>query len=133
MAAGWHPAARTHPLVMADSFAARFAAVRAQRGPLTWGLDPSGDVLETRGPGDTADGLEPFTDIVLPVAAETIGLIKPQAAFYERHDWRGIRARARLIDEARSAGLLVMLDAKRGDVASTNLAYSEAYLGPMRR
>lgn len=66
----------------------------------------------------------------MPVAAETIGLIKPQAAFYERHGWRGIRALTRLIDEARSAGLLIVLDAKRGDVGSTNVAYAEAYLGP---
>lgn len=73
--------------------------------------------------------------MVLPLAAETVGLIKPQAAFYERHGWRGVRALTRLIDEARSAGLLVVLDAKRGDVGSTNQAYAEAYLGsdaPMR-
>ena len=40
-------------------------------------------------------------------------------------------ARSRwLINDARSAGLLVILDAKRGDVGSTNDAYAEAYLGP---
>jgi orotidine-5'-phosphate decarboxylase len=81
------------------------------------------------GLGDTPDGLERFVDVVLPVAADSIGLIKPQAAFYERHGWRGVRTLARLIDEARSAGLLVVLDAKRGDVGSTNQAYAEAYLG----
>lgn len=93
-------------------------------------MDPSGDILDDWGLGDTSDGLERFIDIVLPVAADTVGLIKPQAAFYERHGWRGIRALARLIDEARSAGLLIVLDAKRGDVGSTNQAYAEAYLGP---
>jgi orotidine-5'-phosphate decarboxylase len=104
--------------------------MRETRGPLAWGLDPSGDILHDWGLGDTPDALERFIDIVLPVAAETVGLIKPQAAFYERHGWRGIRALARLFDEARSAGLLVVLDAKRGDVGSTNQAYAEAYLGP---
>jgi orotidine-5'-phosphate decarboxylase len=64
----------------------------------------------------------------VPVAADTVGLIKPQAAFYERHGWRGVRALARLIAEARTAGLLVVLDAKRGDVGSTNQAYADAYL-----
>lgn len=120
---------------MADAFAVRFEAARQHRGPLTWGLDPSGAVLDEWGLGDTPDGLERFIDIVLPVAADTVGLVKPQAAFYERHGWRGIRALTRLIDEARSAGLLVVLDAKRGDVGSTNQAYAEAYLGtdaPMR-
>lgn len=115
---------------MADPFAVRFEATRRSRGPLTWGLDPSGDILEEWGLGDTPDGLERFIDIVLPVAVDTVGLIKPQSAFYERHGWRGIRALGRLIDEARSAGLLVVLDAKRGDVGSTNHAYAQAYLGP---
>lgn len=104
--------------------------MRRLRGPLTWGLDPSGDILDDWGLGDTPDGLERFIDIVVPVAADTVGLIKPQSAFYERHGWRGIRALTRLIDEARSAGFLIVLDAKRGDVGSTNFAYAEAYLGP---
>lgn len=121
---------RCETLVVADSFVARFDSVRRLRGPLAWGLDPSADILDDWGFGDTPDGLERFIDVVLPVAADTVGLIKPQAAFYERHGWQGIRALARLIDEARSAGLLVVLDAKRGDVGSTNQAYAEAYLRP---
>ncbi|MGO9876814.1 MAG: orotidine-5'-phosphate decarboxylase [Acidimicrobiia bacterium] len=120
---------------MADAFWTRFDDARRSRGPLAWGMDPSGDILDEWELGDTPDGLERFVDVVLPVAAATVGLIKPQAAFYERHGWRGFRTLARLIDEARSAGLLVVLDAKRGDVGSTNYAYAEAYLGadaPMR-
>lgn len=35
----------------------------------------------------------------------------------------------RLVADARAAGLLVILDAKRGDVGSTNDAYARAYLG----
>lgn len=115
---------------MADAFSIRFDSVRRSRGPLAWGLDPSGDLLDEWGLGDTPDGLDRFVDLVLPLAAETVGLVKPQAAFYERHGWKGIRTLARLIDEARGAGLLVVLDAKRGDVGSTNQAYAEAYLGP---
>lgn len=59
----------------------------------------------------------------------SVGLVKPQSAFYERHGWRGMRSLTRLCAEARSAGLLVILDAKRGDVGSTNDAYGGAYLG----
>jgi len=112
-----------------DSFACRFAAVRSACGPLAWGLDPSGLLLEQWGLGDTPDGLDRFADVVLEAAAGTVGLVKPQSAFYERHGWRGIRTLARLTAEARSAGLLVILDVKRGDVGSTNDAYAEAYLG----
>jgi orotidine-5'-phosphate decarboxylase len=114
---------------VADSFASRFAAARVARGPLVWGLDPSGALLEDWGLGDTPDGLDRFADLVLPVAADTIGLVKPQSAFYERHGWRGMRTLARLTGQARAAGLLVIVDVKRGDVGSTNDAYAEAYVG----
>jgi orotidine-5'-phosphate decarboxylase len=114
---------------VADSFAARFAATRAARGPLAFGLDPSGALLQQWGLGDTPDGLDRFADLALAAAAATVGLVKPQSAFYERHGWRGIRTLTRLVSEARSAGLLVILDVKRGDVGSTNDAYAEAYLG----
>jgi orotidine-5'-phosphate decarboxylase len=80
--------------------------------------------------GDTADGLEHFVDIVVEAVVGTVGVVKPQAAFYERHGWRGIRSLSRLVEACRAAGVLVLLDAKRGDVGSTNEAYAEAYLGP---
>jgi orotidine-5'-phosphate decarboxylase len=76
---------------VADAFASRFAAVRADQGPLVWGLDPSGALLEDWGLGDSADGLDRFADIVVEAAAGTVGLVKPQSAFYERHGWRGFR------------------------------------------
>ena len=50
-------------------------------------------------------------------------------AFYERHGWRGFRTLQRLIADARHAGMLVIVDAKRGDVGTTNDAYAEAFLG----
>jgi orotidine-5'-phosphate decarboxylase len=114
---------------MTESFAARFAAARSAYGPLVCGLDPSGELLNAWQLGDTADGLDRFADIVLAAATGTVGLVKPQSAFYERHGWRGIRTLQRLIAGARAAGLLVILDIKRGDVGSTNDAYAEAYLG----
>lgn len=114
---------------MTESFARRFAAARAAQGPLVFGLDPSADLLESWGLGDSADGLDKFADIVLAAADGPVGLVKPQSAFYERHGWRGIQTLQRLIAGARAAGLLVILDVKRGDVGSTNDAYAEAYLG----
>ena len=62
-------------------------------------------------------------------SAGTVGLVKVQAAFYERHGWRGFLTLQRLIADARGAGLLVIVDAKRGDVGTTNDAYAEAFLG----
>ncbi len=112
-----------------ESFARRFAAARSAQGPLVFGLDPSADLLEAWDLGDTPDGLDRFADIVLKAATGPVALVKPQSAFYERHGWRGIRTLDRLIAAARGAGLLVILDVKRGDVGSTNDAYAEAYLG----
>src|SRR5206468_5730239 len=74
-------------------------------------------------------GLERFVDMALQAAVGVVGLVKLQAAFYERHGWRGWRALSRLASDARDAGLLVILDAKRGDVGSTNEAYAASYLG----
>ncbi len=114
---------------MADTFAARFASARAEYGPLAWGFDPSGEILDRWGVGDSPDGLDRFADIVLQAAVGTVGVVKLQSAFYERHGWRGFRTLQRSVLEARSAGLLVIVDAKRGDVGTTNQAYAEAFLG----
>lgn len=114
---------------MSGSFAQRFGEVRERTSALVWGADPAGGLLEQWGVGDTPDGLERFVDVVMEASVGAVGLIKPQAAFYERHGWRGIRSLTRLVQEARDQGLLVVLDAKRGDVGSTNEAYAEAYLG----
>ena len=113
-----------------ETFAARFAQARSGPGPLVWGLDPSAALLRAWGLGDDPDGLDRFADIMLAAAAGTVGLVKPQSAFFERHGWRGFRTLSRLIAGARSAGLLVVLDVKRGDVGRTNDAYAEAFLGP---
>jgi orotidine-5'-phosphate decarboxylase len=114
---------------VADTFASRFAAARSEHGPLAWGLDPSGTILDGWALGDTPDGLDHFADIALSAATGTVGLVKLQSAFYERHGWRGFRTLQRLIADGRDAGLLVIVDAKRGDVGSTNDAYAEAFLG----
>src|SRR3984885_3916018 len=116
-------------VIMADAFATRFAAVRSRFGPLVWGLDPAGSLLDAWGFGDTPKGLDRFADTALEAAVGTVGLVKLQSAFYERHGWRGFRTLQRSIAEARSAGLLVIVDAKRGDVGTTNDAYAAAFLG----
>jgi orotidine-5'-phosphate decarboxylase len=84
-------------------------------------------LLEDWGLGDSPDGLDAFVDIVVEAAIGSVAIVKPQSAFYERHGWRGIRTLTRLVEDCRSGGVLVLLDAKRGDVGSTNEAYGEAY------
>jgi orotidine-5'-phosphate decarboxylase len=110
-------------------FPERFAGLRATFGPLVLGLDPSAAVLAQWDLPDDVGGLDRFVDLALEAAAGAVGMVKPQSAFYERHGWRGIRTLTRLVASAQEAGLLVILDAKRGDVGSTNDAYASAYLG----
>jgi orotidine-5'-phosphate decarboxylase len=61
------------------------------------------------------------------VAPYAIG-IKPQLAFFEALGGEGLRAFEEVCVYARSAGLLVVADGKRGDIGSTARAYAEAYL-----
>jgi orotidine-5'-phosphate decarboxylase len=121
------PAGVTSP--KSRPFAERALEAMNEHGPLVFGLDPFGDLLADWRLGDTPDGLDRFVDIVVEACVGTVGVVKPQSAFYERHGWRGARSLARLVESCRESGVLVLLDAKRGDVGSTNRAYAEAYLG----
>jgi orotidine-5'-phosphate decarboxylase len=82
-------------------------------------------------PGDerTADVIEAFCAKVIERVAGRVAIVKPQIAFFEQLGWRGIRALERICARARAAGLLVLLDAKRGDIGSTAEGYAAAYLG----
>lgn len=66
---------------------------------------------------------------VLEAGHGRLACVKPQAAFFEALGIPGMIALAQLIADARSLGLPVILDAKRGDVGSTAEAYAAAYLG----
>ncbi len=77
----------------------------------------------------TVDAVETFLAAIVERAAGRVAIVKPQIAFFERLGWRGLRALERLVERARRAGLLVLLDAKRGDIGSTAAGYAAAYLG----
>lgn len=77
----------------------------------------------------TANAVEAFASAILERVAGRVAIVKPQIAFFERLGWRGLRALERLVETARRRGLLMLLDAKRGDVGSTAAGYAAAYLG----
>lgn len=110
------------------TFGARLYAAIETRGPLCAGLDPHGGVLADWGLSDDLAGLDRFAGIVAEGLAPEVSVVKPQSAFYERFGSRGIAILERLIIECRSAGALVLLDVKRGDIGSTSQAYADAYL-----
>jgi orotidine-5'-phosphate decarboxylase len=114
---------------MSESFGARLAAAVAARGPLCVGIDPHVPLLQKWGLPDSPDGLARFTDTVVEALAGSVAVLKPQAAFYERHGSRGLAVLEDAVARARAAGALVLLDAKRGDIGSTMDAYGD-YLRP---
>lgn len=114
---------------MAD-FGDRLAAVIGLRGPLCLGVDPHPFLLTEWGLPDSAVGLREFSLRAVEAAAATIGIIKPQVAFFERHGSVGYRVLEELLASARAASLLVIADVKRGDIGSTVAAYGEAWLTP---
>ena len=58
------------------------------------------------------------------------GIVKPQVSFFERYGSKGFAALEDVIATARAAGLIVIADAKRGDIGTTMDAYAEAWLTP---
>ncbi|MEB3031099.1 orotidine-5'-phosphate decarboxylase [[Mycobacterium] nativiensis] len=112
----------THP------FGARLAAATADRGPLCLGIDPHPELLADWGLPATADGLAAFSDACV-AAFSGFAVVKPQVAFFESYGSAGYIVLERTIAALREAGVLVLADAKRGDIGSTMAAYAAAWAG----
>lgn len=114
---------------MPKTFGAQLADAFDNHGQLCVGIDPHTALLEDWGLDDSADSLLKFGRAVIEASAGRVGIVKPQVAFFERHGSAGFAALELLTREARDAGLLVIADAKRGDIGSTMDAYLDAWLG----
>ncbi|TDC21321.1 orotidine-5'-phosphate decarboxylase [Streptomyces sp. 8K308] len=111
-----------------EPFGTRLRRAMDERGPLCVGIDPHPSLLAAWGLGDDIAGLERFAGTVVDALAERVAVLKPQSAFFERFGSRGVAVLERTVADARSAGALVLLDAKRGDIGSTMAAYAATYL-----
>lgn len=120
------------------NFADRLAeAVARKQSQLTVGLDPRVDLLPVELRGEAVLGraaaaaaVARFCRGIVDAVTPYVVAVKPQAAFFEALGSDGIRALEEVCAHARSVGLLVLLDAKRGDIGSTARGYAEAYLEP---
>jgi orotidine-5'-phosphate decarboxylase len=115
---------------MTASFGSRLAAVFAESGHLCVGIDPHPYLLGQWGLPDTGKGLREFGLRTVDAARGRVGIVKPQVAFFERHGSAGYEALERILAAARDAGLLVIADAKRGDLGTSVEAYAQAWLMP---
>ncbi|GAB3020454.1 orotidine-5'-phosphate decarboxylase [Mycobacterium bourgelatii] len=109
-------------------FGARLLDARARRGPLCLGIDPHPELLQAWGLPTTADGLAAFCDICVQAYAG-FAAVKPQVAFFEAYGAAGFAVLERTIAALRADGVLVIADAKRGDIGSTMAAYAAAWAG----
>jgi len=114
-------------------------AIRRKRTPALVGLDPRLDWLPDdvlrRARDEHSDpqavaaaAFEEFCVRIIDVVAPLVPAVKPQAAFFEEYGPDGCLALARIMRYARSQGLIVICDAKRGDIGTTAEAYARAYL-----
>jgi orotidine-5'-phosphate decarboxylase len=110
------------------AFGARLAAATAERGPLCLGIDPHPELLTAWGLTTDADGLSAFCDVCVQAFAG-FAVVKPQVAFFESHGAAGYSVLERTIAGLRESGVLVLADAKRGDIGSTMAAYAVAWAG----
>ena len=114
---------------MSAAFGDRLAKAMAERGPLCVGIDPHPNLLEQWGLEDSAAGLAAFTEAVYEGCAPFAAALKPQVALFERHGSAGLAVLEALFARAAADGVLIVADAKRGDIGSTMKAYADAWLG----
>jgi orotidine-5'-phosphate decarboxylase len=103
-------------------------AQRAKGSMVVLGVDPQ---LDSRNAPGVPDGytLSRFCCEIVEACAPLVAAVKPQLAFFEARGLDGMRAFVDVLKLARSLGLVIIADAKRGDIGSTSAAYAEAFLG----
>jgi len=114
------------------AFPDRLAEAVRRRGPLCVGLDPRVEMLPAEfARQEPAVAVERFCLKVLDLVRPYCGIVKPQAAFFELLGPAGFAALQVVQRRAKEMGFVTILDAKRGDIASTAQAYADAAFGPV--
>lgn len=104
---------------------------------LCLGIDPAPEALQLLAPARLvgtdrsarAQAIERFGCTLVEAAAGHAAAVKPQLAWFEHAGHEGIRALERIVEDARAAGLIVVLDGKRGDIPHSARVYAQAWLG----
>lgn len=119
------------------------AAVESRKSCLVVGLDPvlerlprevlgslGGALPQSAGYTARAAGaIGVFLAGVIDAVKDSAVAVKPNSAFYERFGAAGWQVLVDVCRRAKRAGLLVILDVKRGDIGHTAEAYADAFLG----
>jgi len=128
---------KDHPI---DHFADRVRRLCRDRGaPVCVGIDPVyerlPDDLRPGGPrvaaDDRVEAIGKFCTAVMETVAPHVVCVKIQSACFERYLWPGVELFHRLVAHARELGVLVIADAKRGDIGVSAEHYAAGCLGPV--
>ena len=114
--------------------------IQETKAPICVGLDPMlsyipehvlkkafeeyGETLE-----GAAEALWQFNKEIVDHTWDLIPAVKPQIAMYEQFGIEGLKVYQRTVDYCQEKGLIVIGDAKRGDIGSTSAAYATAHIG----
>lgn len=114
--------------------------IKATKAPICVGLDPMLSYIPEhilkksfRDFGETlegaADAIWHFNKEIVDHTYDLIPSVKPQIAMYEQFGIEGLKIYEKTVRYCQEKGLLVIGDAKRGDIGSTSAAYATAHLG----
>ena len=110
--------------------------IRAMKNPTVAGLDARIEYVpeyirqaafEEHGVGlkGACEAIWQFNVGLIDALCDIVPAVKPQSAYYENLGWQGMEMLERTIRYAKSKGLFVIADIKRGDIGSTASAYAE--------
>lgn len=117
--------------------------IEKTKAPVCVGLDPMlnyvpehvqkkafeqfGETLE-----GAAEAVWQFNKEIIDCTWDLIPSVKPQIAMYEQFGIEGLKVYQKTVDYCHEKGLLVIGDAKRGDIGSTSAAYAAGHLGTVQ-
>ncbi|MBE5932220.1 MAG: orotidine-5'-phosphate decarboxylase [Lachnospiraceae bacterium] len=79
-----------------------------------------------------AEAIWEYNKGIIDATYDLIPAVKPQIAMYEQFGIEGLIAFERTCEYAKSKGLVVIGDIKRGDIGSTSTAYAVGHLGQVQ-
>ena len=110
--------------------------IKEKNSPIVMGIDPRyeiiPDVIKLKYPKDMAGFAKSaveFAQKLIDATYDIIPAIKPQLAYFEMMGPDGLRAFKEIVDYAKSKDLIVIADAKRGDIGTTSQGYANTFLG----
>lgn len=109
----------SHSVIGLDPIISRIPNFIKEEAKKTFGENPKG----------AGFAFTEFNKLVIDAIKDHVAVIKPQLAYYEVFGEHGIHAFWETVKYAQQMGLLVIADAKRGDIDSTATAYANAFFG----